>query len=343
MNLGEKVSPGQRDGTGPADTGPVFVVGMNGSGTTMMLNCLNGHHELYGFPRETLVIPYYLSRVSNYGDLADSASFRALWDDFRNEPPFRWANGGEPPPVPEDWKEMPRRLRTVIDQTYGYFARTQGKRRWCEKTPMHAQHIAALHAIFPDAYFIHMIRDGRSSAASFHRRWGYIPQRTIYRWRSVIAAARRQAAASGARYVEVFYEKLTEDPETQMRRVCDFIGVEYEDAVLSVSRKPKHSGSSADTIVQSAPRWRSYFKPRQIAVLESIAGKTLTELGYEAQQTRVDHEPTGLTLRVWMLRDYLRRAWMIVREHFSTPANQRWGDLGGKIRRAILQRLSSRY
>ena len=57
---------------------PVFVVGMNGSGTTMLLDSLGRHPALYAFPKETRLIPYLMSRVSTYGDLTVDANFQRL-------------------------------------------------------------------------------------------------------------------------------------------------------------------------------------------------------------------------------------------------------------------------
>lgn len=322
---------------------PIFIVGMNGSGTTLMLNCMNAHHQIYGFPRETQIIPYYVHHLKKYGDLRDLRNFKQLWTDFGGESCFRWENGGLPPEWPERWKELPRSLATVIDETFGYFARKNGKARWCEKTPMHAQHIATLYTLFPEACFVHMIRDGRDCAASFHRRWGYIPERTIYRWKNLIKAARHQANECGAMYIEVRYEELTRDPLGEMERVCHFVDVPFDDQILSPSRKPKHSGSNADAIVDSAPRWRSYFTPTKVSKLEGIAGRTLCELGYEVGQSDGDTNPGTIVLGNWMLRDYARMAARALWKEVRRPRDQKWDDLTGRIRRAIRQRLSSRF
>ena len=44
-----------------ASSGPIFVVGMNGSGTTMLLNHLDSHSTIYGFPQETRLLPQMLA------------------------------------------------------------------------------------------------------------------------------------------------------------------------------------------------------------------------------------------------------------------------------------------
>ena len=60
----------------------VFIVGMNGSGTTMLLDHLASHSLLFGFPAETQVLPYFIKRQTTYGDLADDANYWKLWSDL---------------------------------------------------------------------------------------------------------------------------------------------------------------------------------------------------------------------------------------------------------------------
>ena len=127
-----------------ADAGPVFVVGMNGSGTTMLLDCLGRHPALYAFPKETRLIPHLISRLGLFGDLSNDANFERLWGEVRNLGVFRLENGDQPVPLPADWRDYSRSLAAVLDGVFRYFAAREGKRRWCEKTPQHAQHLLVL-------------------------------------------------------------------------------------------------------------------------------------------------------------------------------------------------------
>src|SRR3546814_13156739 len=95
---------------------PVFIVGMNGSGTTMLHDCLNNHPAFYGFPIETKILPVYLERRAKYGDLAIDANFLRLWNDLRNIVYFRIMNGREAPPLPKDWAERERQDRKRVVQ-----------------------------------------------------------------------------------------------------------------------------------------------------------------------------------------------------------------------------------
>ncbi len=295
---------------------PVFIVGMNGSGTTMLLDSLGRHPSLYAFPRETRLIPHLIATCPQLGNLAVDDNFRSLWNKVLGLTVFAYVNDGVPPPLPADWQNYDRDLASVLDGVYLYFARKQGKHRWCEKTPQHVQHIDELASLFPKAKFIHVIRDGRDSAASFQRRWMRTPELTLYRWKHVIKEGRKQgeSLASG-RYLEVHYEDLTTDPEYQLKAICEFVGVPFAADVL-VSSQPYLE--SKDGQISGKPgglrpnsgKWKRHFSERQIDRLERIAGQTLVEFGYEARYPDADVDPSRWRRRIWMLRDltaqYLR-------------------------------------
>ena len=67
-------------------------------------------------------------------------------------------------------------------------ART-GKARWAEKDPTYTLHLAFIEELFPDALYVHLLRDGHDVVASFRDRWGY-------------RSAARAARGEWARYVE---------------------------------------------------------------------------------------------------------------------------------------------
>ncbi len=287
-------------------TGPVFIVGMNGSGTTMLLDSLGRHPELYGFTRETRLIPDLLRR--DWGDLGDDDNFRKLWETVRNIPAFGAMNHNQPSPLPENWREFERTPAAVISETISYFARNHDKDCWMEKTPQHAQHVALLAQAWPDARFIHMIRDGRDCAASFNRRWKRTPELTLYRWKRVVRLCRGDGQALGpGRYLEIKYEDLTENPDYWMKRACEFLKVDFNKAVLQSEQPQSDREGEIGTIVARTPRWHTAFKPSQLRRLERIAGSLLTELGYSVTHEQQENDPDRLQLKWWTAKDYLRQ------------------------------------
>jgi hypothetical protein len=308
------------------DCKPVFIVGMNGSGTTMLLDCLGRHPSLYAFPRETRLIPYLMTREPGYGDLTVDDNFRALWDDVRGLAVFREANGREPVPLPERWRDTPRSLAGVLDAVFCDFAAREGKRRWCEKTPQHVQHLAALAARFPNAQFIHVIRDGRDCAVSFHRRWRRRPELTIFRWKKVVAMGRHQGRKLGSdRYAEIRYEDLTAWPEASLRRICGFLGLPFDPAVLRSAQpylRPGRAGSLG-SLQRNSGKWRGYFGDTAAERLERIAGRTLAVCGYSTRFPDSDRDVARWRRRYWStaesLREYGREIWRKMNGELERP------------------------
>jgi Sulfotransferase family len=301
-----------------ADTScePVFVVGMNGSGTTMLLDCLGRHPGLYAFPQETRLIPYLMAREASYGDLSIDENFRSLWQEVRSLPVFREANGNVPVPLPADWRDHMRGLASILDAVFRHFAAAQGKCRWAEKTPQHVQHIEALAAMFPRARFLHVIRDGRDCAVSFHRRWSRKPELTIFRWKKVVAMGSAQGAEIGpSRYLEVRYEDLTARPGPALRAICQFLELPFDTAVLE-SGQPHlvvDPAERAPGLRPNSGKWERYFSPRTRGRLERIAGSMLAKYGYRTSRPDSDVDIPGWQRRYWAVKEashaYTREIW----------------------------------
>jgi hypothetical protein len=282
---------------GRSQIDPVFIVGMNGSGTTLLLHSLARHSKIYGFPGESQIIPRFIRKLPSYGNLAMDANYLSLWNDIRTAYPFRRYNDGAAVPLPKDWRNLERSLATVFDGVFSYFAEAQGKDRWCEKTPMHAVHIEALATTFPSPKVLHVIRDGRDCAISLKRRMRYEPELTIYRWKRVVRNAREQGSRIGNRYMELRYEDVTAEPAACLRAVCEFIGEAFENQVASpesdrdVVNRDYHIVKRGP-IVNDGLRWPTDLSAAEITRLDHIGGVLLHELGYPVGPSAGDAVPS---------------------------------------------------
>ena len=114
---------------------PIFIVGMNGSGTTMLADCLNNHPKIFIPKFESKVIPFYYFQIDKYGDLNDKNKFSILLHDFSNNHIFRNLNKGKVL-IPYDHKLIENKnLASVIDLTFSYFAKNRGKSVWGDHSP----------------------------------------------------------------------------------------------------------------------------------------------------------------------------------------------------------------
>lgn len=297
---------------------PIFIVGMNGSGTTMLADSLRRHPDLYVLPIESKVLPYFIAGRDRFGDLARLQNRRLLADEIGRAMPYWYANGKKALVLDDEELASCRSIGDVLSRIYEHLAAREGKRRWADKSPMNVQHIGAIADALPTSRFIHLIRDGRDAAQSFHRRWRFDPRHTIWRWKCVVRDGRRQGSClSLARYLEVRYETLTADPETEMRSICRFADLPFQLSLLESSMPFMDLGSpkaKVGRMIRNSEKWRTYFDDRTRVALESLAGKELSELGYEVDRAG----DLDLTPRQrWFLRarDALARTRFFFREY----------------------------
>ncbi|HBS28139.1 MAG TPA: sulfotransferase [Phycisphaerales bacterium] len=199
-----------------------------------------------------------------------------------------------------------RSSRSVVEFTGGFFrayAARRGKPIWGDKTPRNVRAIDRILRWFPQARFIHMIRDGRDVACSLRRH----PKETVRNGRLVPNEVNRPIAECAKRWledtscglayrghprvIEVRYEALTADPESELRRVCAFLRLDYEPSMASA----KDEGAPADlndgrlmnnrdaagrVHRKSLSRWRRDLSAQERLDFVHVAGELLVALGY---------------------------------------------------------------
>ena len=269
---------------------PLLILGVRRSGTTLLRVMLDRHSEL-AVPDESYFVPQladrHLRRVDPDEFVDDLRRLNTLaeWDVPLNKVRARLS-----PAMP---------IGAAIATVYAVYAEEQGKRRWGDKTPMYMQNLRLLEKLFPDALFVHLIRDGRDAALSFlelpaglvTKTWMHprTPAEFACQWRTEVAAARRLGQRIGSRYLEVRYEELVGDVEGVLRRICDFARLGYEPAMadyagnVDVSAKP-HQQRLREPPTKGVRDWHQQMSRADVAAFEHVAGDLLRKLGYETSQ-----------------------------------------------------------
>jgi hypothetical protein len=281
---------------GPASAFP-FIVGSGRSGTTLLRAILGSHPEM-AIPDEVSFIirlsrPHYARRygwprrfrVERCVDLLLANGSLRRWGMPPDE--IRAAVLGPPDAPATSFADAVRRL-------YRRYAEGQDKPRYGDKTPMHVLHVGRLARMFPEARFVHIVRDGRDVALSYlDVAWGpdTIDQAAV-EWRRRVAAGRRAGRRLGPdRYAEVRYEDLVADPERIVRRVCDFVWLPWDDRLLRYQERadevidatqfPEAHQRLRLPPTQGLRDWRHDLEPADVARFEAIAGPQLEAFGYE--------------------------------------------------------------
>jgi hypothetical protein len=182
----------------------------------------------------------------------------------------------------------------LVDCVFGLFAEARGKRRWGDRTPQYVFHVPRLIRLFPNAQFIHVIRDGREVAASiYEHRWAGSVITAADRWRRTVAAGRRWARLGPERYREVRLDRLIESPAQTLGELCTFLGEPYAPQMLEYqrdarSRVPSSERGRADHSSTERPPtpglrdWTAGLSVRERIAVEAVCARQLSELGMDA-------------------------------------------------------------
>lgn len=273
---------------------PFFIVGHPRSGTTLLRFMLSSHSRLY-IPEETGFLPFLklspekpLTRSEIQSLLERIANLNYLWRDL---------------PITADQimaAHQPPTLPRVLDELYGCQAVSHHAVRWGDKTPLYVQYLPDIQKIFPQAQFIHMIRDGRDAALSALKKWG---GNTIYmdiyyllkNWvRNVTTGREYGHRMQAGRYLEVRYEDLVTSPPTVLRQVCSFLNESFESSMLDHTAAAHQAGPGPmghyeallPVFKDSRYRWKVEMSPFQRKLSAQVAGELLLELGYELPEEK---------------------------------------------------------
>lgn len=311
QEVGIEVRPDQRGGDGrDPQTGmaPFFVVGAPRSGTTLLRVMLDRHPDL-AIPPGSHFIPRLWARRRRYGKEGVLEEPELFLRDLVSERRFRdWEIPIEA--VREELEAIPApTVPQAIESAYRAYARRMKKRRWGDKTAGYTRYVPLLARLFPDARFVHLIRDGRDVALSQlalkHLHSGTAS--AAYVWSRTVRRTRRSGRTLGdARYTELLYEDLLDDPEGELRRLCVFLDLPFEPAMLEhdvhalehlplVRRTTFHSRIALPP-TKGLRDWRREMSERQIAEFEAVAPGGLLAAGYELHLDRV---PLATRLRAW--------------------------------------------
>jgi hypothetical protein len=181
----------------------------------------------------------------------------------------------------------------VVRSAYETYAALHERPRWGDKTPHYVNHIDTLAGAFPDAVFVHIVRDGREVADSLReQRWGP-PDLLLaaYAWRKGVTAGRTSGERlRSSRYLEVRYEQLASEPTEALTRVCAFLGEEVAfDEMFDYSRRaasehevlPHLHRHIAKPPTPGLRDWRASCTPEEQLEIEAVMGPTLVRFGYE--------------------------------------------------------------
>jgi hypothetical protein len=167
------------------------------------------------------------------------------------------------------------------------------KPRFITKETANTQRFRLINRMFPDALFIHLIRDGRAVASSMEQN-NWLQSLTLWwagekasdyashfdepiqlfgaHWQRNIEELQTAKELVGDRYQEFRYEDLVADVHGTVGRILSFTGLRSD---------PEYLSMLPETLPNMNVKWKVDLSARKIALLEEVIGPKLEELGYE--------------------------------------------------------------
>lgn len=248
------------DGAGSSERRPVFIIGLPRSGTTLLERMLAAHPAIIGVGEQSI------ARKSFQRALLESGGTIAMLTPAAIEAAANW------------------HLQTLDDRVRRLEIQRNGE-RVVDKMPDNYMLAGWLRIAFPDAAIIHCLRDPRDVALSCWQtqfssiRWGFDLNHIAHRIEQHRRIMRHWRTTIGEHLTEIRYEQLVSDPEMQIRRVLETIGLDWHADVLAFAeRKGIVRTASVQQVRQplhtrSVERWRNYESALQpvLARLDVIA------------------------------------------------------------------------
>jgi hypothetical protein len=283
----------------------VFIVGCPRSGTTLLMRIVDAHSQIAIIPESQWIAHYYKKRigVSPEGLVTPELISRLLeYDRF-----YRMGIGRDELEALIGSGE-PLSYAQFVQEIFNRYGEDRGKPLVGDKTPAYARNLPTLHALWPNAKVVHLIRDGRSvclSAVNWKRKaarlaglfptWAEHPVATAAAWWEWhVRLGREGGRVLGPDlYYEVRYESLVDRPAEETARLCAFLGVPYDETMLRFHEGRTRTDAGLDAkrawlpITGGLRDWCTQMPAVDLEGFEAMAGDLLGELGYPRMVTRL--------------------------------------------------------
>ena len=259
----------------------IFIGGCPRSGTTLLGAMLGSSPDILCVPESQFKTDLLKSNtLADPGKVISKIQKSPRFKLWQLELPANFSGGSS--------KAGSEIFEGIVAQ-YGKLKSKTNYRSWVDHTPCNLINAPLILKEFPEARFIHIVRDGRGVAASIlPLDWG--PNTIKYSaaaWIGHLAYGFAVEANYPKQAKRVKYEDLVEKPAETLKELCEWLGIGFVEAMVSGSgfelpkyTKKQHSLVGKGVNSNRATAWQKSLSPAQIQEYEFRAGDMLKLLGY---------------------------------------------------------------
>lgn len=273
----------------------IFLVGSPRSGTTLLQSILASHSKIFSSPETSFFYQLLPKLGVEYSEPSLTVNKHDL-DVIETE--FRRMTGME---VDLSSSFTPgQNVKNTYEKLLNSF-NGDSKAIWIEKTTLHANSMLAIRRFYPRAKFVHIYRDPVDAVSSMLSikpinlldfRILYLSSRRAHAklWNECVLSALRYPDQESVNHV--CYEELLAHPQRVLQRVCSFLGIEMEPAMLDTFHltargivSEQHCPWQSDNLrpgiaTQSAHKWRRQISKYDVWLIQRYTRNLSRYLGY---------------------------------------------------------------
>lgn len=261
---------------------PVFMMGCERSGTTLLSRVLDSHSRLSIY-FESYYYSIFLRELPYYGDLKRTSNLNVFLDDFLA---LTRMQGNFTPSL----KELKENLawpsfESIFTTFLHLFALKNGKFRGGEKTPSNFYYLSEILEQHPRSPVLFIVRDPRDTVLSIRNAFNTTITGAVQQWNDAFNQYREHLD----RVHLVRYEDLVQEPTAALYDICKFIEEPYEEQLLRFSEKIEgrlhghylHENLLAPMNGSSIGKFKA-MPANEIALIERECRAGMAFLGYQA-------------------------------------------------------------
>lgn len=296
--------------------GPLFIVGMNRSGTKLLRDLLNQNPRISIPTVESYFIPYLISQFDDPPQLDRDREFQRFYKAL-TQTTF-WSNmHSRGLTLDKEYLEQQIADRTswseIFAAIFKFYIPPEKNQDviWGDKTPQYLPRIKLLKKIYPQAKFVHIIRHPGDYCISVKKAWGKSIYRSASSWRSEIELARKTGKEFDNDYLEVLYEDLVKQPREVLTNICSFVGCDFTPEMLHLNTPSENLGDTTGQVKIVTTNTNKYLRqlsPKAAKRIEEIVYPIAKDLGYNLKFAKNYKPLFSTTEKLLMLYDGCRSA-----------------------------------
>ncbi len=271
----------------------LFIGGAPRSGTTLLASMLASHKRILGTPESQF--KFELAHLFS----GNKNSAEIILEELMKNKRFKiWSLPIDKPDVLE-YSNLSSFMSSVVHQ-YSSLVDKSDFSFWVDSTPVNLRHASFLNKEFPNCLFIHLVRDGRAVYAS-QKKVDFGSNDPVFaalKWMEALCLGLAAEIAFPDKCLRVYYENLVLNPEEECKRICAFMGIEFEENMIAgKGYKISDYKRLTHELVGKKPDptrindWKKTLTEKDVAIFESLTYDLLDMLGYERIQKGILKKP----------------------------------------------------